>query len=74
MYCALERLKIAAGMLDRVLEDSKSLRRRLGGHDQDKLDEYLASVEEIERGVQRSQQWLEVPRPELSDQDREMRI
>jgi len=66
------RLKSAAGMLDRVLEDSKSLRRRLGAHDQDKLDEYLASVEEIERGVQRSQQWLEVPRPELSDQDREM--
>lgn len=58
-------------MLDRVLEDSKSLRKRLGNHDREKLDEYLASVEEIERGVQRSQQWLEVPRPELSDQDRE---
>ena len=66
------RLRSAAGMLDRVLEDSKSLRKRLGNHDREKLDEYLASVEEIERGVQRSQQWLEVPRPELSDQDREM--
>lgn len=66
------RLKSAAGMLDRVLEDSKSLRKRLGNHDREKLDEYLASVEEIERGVQRSQQWLEVPRPELSDQDREI--
>ncbi len=65
------RLRSAAGMLDRVLEDSKSLRKRLGNHDREKLDEYLASVEEIERGVQRSQQWLEVPRPELSDQDRE---
>ena len=66
------RLRSAAGMLDRVLEDSKSLRKRLGNHDREKLDEYLASVAEIERGVQRSQQWLEVPRPELSDQDREM--
>jgi hypothetical protein len=66
------QLKSAAGMLDRVLEDSKSLRRRLGNHDREKLDEYLASVEEIEKGVQRSQQWLEIPRPELHDQDREM--
>jgi len=66
------QLKSAAGMLDRVLEDSKSLRRRLGNHDREKLDEYLSSVEEIERGVQRSQQWLEIPRPELDDQDREM--
>lgn len=66
------RLRSAAGMLDRVLEDSKSLRRRLGHHDRDKLDEYLASVEKIEKDVHRSQQWLEVPRPELNDQDREM--
>ena len=66
------RLRSAAGMLDRVLEDSKSLRRRLGNQDRNKLDEYLASVEKIEKDVQRSQQWLEVPRPELNDQDREM--
>lgn len=66
------RLRSAAGMLDRVLEDSKSLRQRLGNHDRDKLDEYLSSVEKIEKDVKRSQQWLEVPRPELNDQDREM--
>lgn len=66
------RLRSAAGMLDRVLEDSKSLRRRLGNQDREKLDEYLASVEKIEKDVKRSQQWLEVPRPELNDEDREM--
>lgn len=66
------RLKSAAGMLDRVLEDSRSLRRRLGTQDRDKFDEYLASVRQIEQRVARSQQWLEIPRPELRDEERDM--
>lgn len=65
------RLKSASGMLDQVLEDSKSLRGRLGRQDQDKLDEYLASVRQIEDRVKRAQQWLEIPRPELRDEERD---
>lgn len=65
------RLNSASGMLDRVLEDSRSLRRRLGAEDQQKLDEYLASVRQIEQRVEQSQRWLEIPRPELSDEDRD---
>ena len=68
---ARRRLKSASGMLDRVLEDSRSLRRRLGQQDQRKFDEYLASVRQIEERVQRSQRWLEIPRPELRDEDLE---
>ena len=67
-----KRLKSAAGMLDRVLEDSRSLRRRLGSQDREKLDEYLASVRQIEERVTRSQQWLDIPRPELRDEERDM--
>ena len=66
------RLKSASGMLDRVLEDSHSLRLRLGNQDREKLDEYLASVHQIEQGVKRSQQWLDIPRPELCDEDRDL--
>ncbi|MBC8355972.1 MAG: DUF1552 domain-containing protein [Planctomycetes bacterium] len=66
------RLTSAAGMLDRVLEDSRSLRRRLGRQDREKFDEYLASVRQIEERVARSQQWLEIPRPELRDEERDM--
>jgi hypothetical protein len=65
------RLKSASGMLDRVLENSKSLRNRLGKQDQEKFDEYLASVRQIEDRVQRSQRWLEIPRPELRDEERD---
>ena len=69
---AKRRLKSASKMLDLVLEDSKSLRRNLGKQDQQKLDEYLSSVRQIERQVEKSQQWLEIPRPELRDEERKM--
>jgi hypothetical protein len=66
------RLASTSGMLDRVLEDSRTLRRRLGNQDREKLDEYLASVRQIEQRVERSQRWLEIPRPELRDEERDM--
>jgi hypothetical protein len=66
------RLKSASSMLDRVLDDSNSLRNRLGSRDREKLDEYLAAVRQIEQGVERSQRWLEIPRPELRDEERKL--
>jgi len=68
---ARRRLKSVSGMLDRVLDDSNSLKKRLGSQDREKLDEYLASVRQIEQGVERSQRWLEIPRPQLRDEDRD---
>ncbi len=62
LIASKRRLKSASGMLDRVLEDSNSLRNRLGAQDREKLDEYLASVRQIEQGVERSQRWLDIPR------------
>jgi len=69
-FAERRRLKSAASMLDRVLEDSHSLRNRLGHQDREKLDEYLAAVRQIEQGVERSQGWIEIPSPELRDEDR----
>jgi hypothetical protein len=65
-------LQSSASMLDRVGDHSKQVRRDLGAQDQAKLDEYLESVREIEKRVERSQAWLDIPRPELTDADREM--
>jgi hypothetical protein len=63
----LQRRQLAAdtSMLDLILENSRSLRRQLGKLDQRKLDEYLASVREIEKRVARSQKWLDTPRPKV---------
>ena len=60
-----QQLKSTASLLDRVLDDAKSFQRRLGKHDMRKFDEYLNSVRHVEQGVQRSQEWLDVARPEV---------
>jgi len=52
-------------MLDRVLDHAKSVRRTLGKQDQEKFDEYLDSVRQIEQRVERSEQWLDVPKPQV---------
>jgi hypothetical protein len=65
-------LQSKASMLDRILADAKSMRLRLGNQDQQKLDEYLSSVRQIEQGVERAQKWMEIPRPKLRDEERDM--
>ena len=53
-------------MLDLVLEHSKSVRGKLGKRDQEKFDEYLSSVRQIEERVERSEQWLDIPKPSVN--------
>ena len=60
-----QTLKNSDSMLDGVLEHSRSLRRNLGKQDQEKFDEYLQSVRQIEQRVERSEKWLEVPKPKV---------
>lgn len=55
----------SASMLDLVLEHSRSLKNKLGRHDQKKLDDYLASVRAVEQRVQRSREWLQIPKPDV---------
>lgn len=62
-----QRLVNASSMLDRVLEHSRSLSRRLGRQDRQKLDEYLASVRSVEQSVERAQAWLEIPKPSVDE-------
>ena len=50
-------------ILDAVLAEATSLNNKLGSLDQQKLDEYLTSVREIETRVVRSEEWLDIPKP-----------
>ena len=52
-------------ILDTVREEAASLNRRLGKRDQQKMDEYLSSVREVEKGLVRSKKWLDVAKPEV---------
>ncbi len=73
-----------ASVLDFVMDDARSLARQLGGHDRQKLDEYLTGVRELERrlrmvshqdgagGVKRTE--LAVARPDAMPQEYEDHI
>ena len=58
-------LENTGSILDRILEHSRSIERRLGSHDRRKLEEYLDSVRSVEKRVERSQRWLSVPKPNV---------
>jgi len=61
------KLENTSSMLDLVLENSRSMKNRLGRQDQRKLDDYLASVRDIEQRVNRSTAWLDIPKPEIAE-------
>ena len=51
------RQRYKKSILDFVMEDAKSLGAQVGGHDKQKIDEYLASVREIEKRVEMPSAW-----------------
>ena len=50
-------------ILDFVMDDARSLQRKLGSRDVAKLDEYLTSVREIEKRIDRAEEFKDVPDP-----------
>lgn len=51
-----EATKADKSVLDAVLEDANDLRRKISARDQQKLDEYLSSVREVEQRISRAGQ------------------
>src|SRR6185295_18595510 len=52
-------------ILDVLNDQAKSLGRRLGTQDREKLDEYLTSVREVEQQLGMSNQWLNQSKPKV---------
>lgn len=61
-----EQLKRRIKLVDAVLENAKSLNKRLGKSDREKLDQYLTSLNEVEARLIASERWIDIP---LKDQD-----
>lgn len=64
---ALARHAERRSILDAILADARNLHDRLGTTDRRKLDEYLASVRETERRVERLEDWIDRPKPQVVD-------
>ena len=58
-------LKKSKSILDVVMESSKSLKSKVGKQDQAKLDEYLTSIRQLEMRIQKEEQWLSKPLPNI---------
>ncbi|MBH54172.1 MAG: hypothetical protein CMI18_07480 [Opitutaceae bacterium] len=58
---AARKLAISKSALDDLMEDARSLRRRLSSADQDRLDDYLQSVRDTEIKVEKAKRWLNIP-------------
>ena len=48
-------------LVDAVLENARALNRRLGKSDREKMDQYLASLNEVESRLIASERWIDVP-------------
>jgi len=51
-------------VLDDLMEEAKSVHRQISRRDQQKLDEYLSSLRQVEKMLQKQETWLEKPFPE----------
>ena len=68
---AADRIALQGSILDAVLGDAKALGRRLNTTDNRKLDEYLASVRDVETKLALDRQWQNVPKPRTSAREPE---
>ena len=61
----IKELERGRSILDTVLAEACKLNSQLGSRDQEKLDEYLTSVRELEVRLQQNKQWARRPKPKV---------
>ena len=55
------QLRLRMKLVDAVLENAKTLDRKLGQADREKMEQYLTSLNEFETRLQTSEKWLDIP-------------
>ena len=48
-------------LVDAVLENARSLNKKLGKSDREKMDQYLTSLNEVEKRLVASEKWVDIP-------------
>ena len=61
----LAELNTNKSILDNVLESSKTLKGKVGKQDQQKVDQYLSSVRDLEKRIQKQEAWIGKPLPKV---------
>ena len=60
-------LDSSGSILDAVRTDAKRYKTELGAEDQQKLEEYFTSIRETEKKLELAEDWIDRPKPEVSD-------
>ncbi len=55
------KLKRRIKLVDAVLESARSLNKKLGRSDREKMDQYLTSLNEVESRLIASEKWIDIP-------------
>ncbi len=58
-------LESGRSVLDLVFDEARLLERRVSRADQQKLNEYFASVRDVEKKIQKRREWLDRPSPKV---------
>ena len=62
----VRKFELGESILDAVADQAKSLQRRVGSHDRERLDQYFTSVRELEQRMKMSREWERKPKPTVS--------
>ena len=62
---AAARMRHGRSVMDLVASEAKSLQRKLGAGDRDKLDSYFTAVNELEKRLAANQAWINRPKPKV---------
>ena len=63
----IRRLRLGQSVMDELGEQAKSLGRRLGASDRDRMDQFTTAVRDVEQRMVRSQEWQRTPKPTVPD-------
>lgn len=57
--------RLRSSVLDAVSEQARQIEPKISSLDRDKLDEYFTAVREVEKQLERNQQWAGRPKPQV---------
>jgi hypothetical protein len=59
----MQRLELGQSIMDAVAQQTHSLKRKVSGPDQERLDQYFTGVRELEKRLEKTSEWEKTPRP-----------
>ncbi len=61
----MRKIKDGQSIMDLVLEQTRSLRKKSGREDNETLDQYFTGVREVEQRLVSAEEWAQRPKPEI---------